>query len=100
MSLRAFSIWVAMGASGDASLSVMAMVVAPRSRARRMASTVRREYRGKLMPMTTSSGPTRIRLSKISLTVLVDTVITLSKIRCILKLKNVTIAAAERTPII
>ena len=70
-----------MGARGEASLSVMAMVVAPRSRAKFMAWTVRLEYRGKLTPMTTSSAPTRSMVSKTSLAVLAATEITLSKIR-------------------
>ena len=70
-----------MEARGDTSLSVMAMVVAPRSRAKLMAWTARLEYRGKLMPMTTSPSPTRSRLSSTSLTVLAEIITTLSKIR-------------------
>ena len=81
MSLRAFRVYLQMGARGDASLSVMATVVAFRSRAKLMAWTVRLEYRGKLTPMTTSSSPTRSRCSNISLAVPAVTLTTLSKIR-------------------
>ena len=43
MSLRAFRVYLQMGASGDASLSVMANTSAPRSRANCMIFTVRLE---------------------------------------------------------
>lgn len=81
MSLRAMREYREMGARGEVSPSVMAMVVAPRSLAKLIAWTVRLEYRGKLMPMTASPSPTRSRLSNISLEVLADTSTTLSKIR-------------------
>ena len=54
-------------ASGEELPSVMATTVAPASAANRQARTVRVEYRGKLMPMRTSSGPTRTICSYSSL---------------------------------
>ena len=78
---RVMKEYLEMGTRGEASLSVIATVAAPRSRAKLIAWTVRLEYRGKLTPITTSSSPTRSRLSKISLAVLADTKVTLSKIR-------------------
>lgn len=81
ISLRAFRVYLELTARGEASLSVMAMVVAPRSRAKFMACTARLEYRGKLMPTTTSPSPTRSRLSKTSLGVLAVIMATLSNSR-------------------
>ena len=81
MSLLARRVMVAVSTRGEVSESVRATTLAPRSRAKCMACTVRLEYRGKLMPMTTSSGPTRSSCSKVSLTEVVRMRTTCSKIR-------------------
>ena len=81
ISLLASRVRVEMGARGEVSLSVRAMVAAPRSWANCMAFTVRREYRGKLTPTMTSLGPMRKSCSNTSLVEVACTTVTLSKIR-------------------
>ena len=60
----------------------MAMISAPRDRAKRAALMVSLEYRGKLNAIITSPSPLRNSCSKISPAALACTSVTFSKIIC------------------
>ena len=66
---------------GEWTLSVSVMTLAFRLLANSSAFKVRIEYRGKLIPMMTSSAPIRMSCSKISLELFVVTGVTLSQTR-------------------
>ena len=82
MSLRTSSDTVAMRYSGDICPSVMATTSAPRSRAYSTAWMAIWEYRGKLMPTSTSPGPIWLSCSKISPAAAFCTRVTFLNIRC------------------